>query len=237
MKRAGLSAVLGLAAACSSITETPGGVGSISMLTPYPPEVEVGQTIALHAVALSGGGDTLSTIPIYFRALDTTIVVDSVLGLLTGRTGGTKGRVIARANDLYSKIDTFNVLIRADTVIRVASDTQTVAASDSASSELTVRLEGGTPSAPASGRRVTYVVEAPLFVTPDDRTVEFSNSALVITASTGSAGTPVPGVKLRKRVGKTPPDSAIVSVTVYRPGGRETIPGSGQQFVIRFAKP
>jgi hypothetical protein len=244
MNRAVLAAVLGLAAACSSITETPGGVGSISMLTPYPPEVEVGQTIRLVAFALNGSGDTLSrsgdttsATPIYFRALDTTIVVDSVLGLMTGRTGGTKGRVIARANDLYSKIDTFNVLIRADTVVQVAPDTQTVAAADTSSSELTVRLDGGTPSAPVSGRRVTYLLESPRFATADDRTVEFANSDTLITATTGSSGTPSPGVYLRKRAGNTAPDSAIVSVTAYRPGGKETILGSGQRFVIRFAKP
>jgi hypothetical protein len=237
MKTTGLLAALGLAAACSSITETPGGVGSIQVFTPYPPEVEVGQTIKLRAVALSGSGDSLTTVPIYWRRLDTTIAVDSVQGLLTGLIGGQKGRVIARAIDLYSKTDTFTVLARVDTVIRVASDTQTVAAGGTTSTELTVRLEGGIPPVPAAGRRVVYTVILPVFASADDRSVEFSNSALQITATTGTSGTPSPSVKLRLVAGRAPPDSAVVSVTVPRPGGTETAPGSGQVFVIRFAKP
>jgi len=237
MKVAGLLVVLGLAAACSGITETPGGVGSILLFTAYPAEVEVGQTIKLRALALSGSGDSLATVPIYWRRLDTTIAVDSVQGLLTGLIGGTKGRVIARAIDLYSKTDTFTVLARVDTVIRVAPDTQTVAASGTSSGELTVRLEGGTPLAPAGGRRVVYAVILPVFASADDRSVEFSNSALQITATTGTSGTPSPGVKLQLVSGRSPPDSAVVSVTVPRPGGTETAPGSGQVFIIRFAKP
>ena len=237
MKTAGLLAALALAAACSNITETPGGVGSIQLFTPYPPEVEVGQTIKLRALALSGSGDSLATVPIYWRRLDTTIVVDSVQGLLTGVIAGQKGRVIARAIDLYSKTDTFSVLARVDTVILAAPDTQTVSAADTASTELTALLEGGLPLAPASGRRVGYAVILPIFASADDRTVEFSNSALQLTVSTGAAGTPSPGVRLRRVSGRTPPDSAVVSVTVYRPGGEEAVPGSGQRFVIRFAKP
>jgi hypothetical protein len=222
-------------AACSSLTETAGGVGVVVVLVPSPAEIEVGQTIQLRAVALDGNQDTVD-VPIVWRALDTTIIVDSTAGLLTGRTAGQTGRVIARAADLYSSEVKFTVVPVADTLVRVSADTQTVETTATLSGDLVVRLDGGDPPVPIAGRRVIYQVVEPLFGSVDDRTVEFQNSQLLVTGVTGQTGTP-PGIKLRKRADKTPPDSAIVEVTAYRPAGGPPVPGSGTRFIIRFAKP
>jgi hypothetical protein len=83
---------------------------------------------------------------------------------------------------------------------------------------------------------VVYQVTFPAFATADDRTVEFENSSLTITPTTSSTGSPLPGPKLRKRAGATPPDSAVVEANVYRPSG-PAIPGSPVRFIVRFARP
>lgn len=236
MRRARVPLCLALAlAACSSLTETPGGVGVVVVLVPSPAEVEVAQTIQLRAVALDGNQDTVD-VPIVWLALDTTITVDSTAGLLTGRTAGQTGRVIARAADLYSSEVKFTVVRAVDSLVRVSADTQTVPASGTQSGELVVRLDGGSPPAPITGRRVVYQVVDPVFATPDDRTVEFQGGFLLLTGVTGPTGTPS-GVKLQKRTGKTPPDSAIVEASAYRPAGGPAVPGSGARFIIRFEKP
>lgn len=228
-----LAALVGVA--CSNLTETPGGIGSLAILVPSPAEVEVGQTLQLRAVALNGDGDSVAAV-VYWRALDTTLTVDSMTGLMTGRTVNADGRVVARAEDLFSNTVTFRVIPPADTLIRVSADTQTVAASATLSTELSVRVEGGSPRAPVSGRRVVYQVTLPAFANADDRTVEFENAALTITPTTSSTGSPFPAPKLRKRSGSTPPDSAVVEVNVYRPSG-PAIPGSPLRFTVRFARP
>jgi len=236
MRRAVVPLLLAVGlAGCSSLTETAGGVGVVVVLVPSPAEVEVAQTIQLQAVALDGNQDTLD-VPIVWLALDTTITVDSTAGLLTGRTPGQTGRVIARAADLYSSEVKFTVLPAVDSLVRVSSDTQTVAASETLSTDLVVRLDGGDPPVPISGRRVVYQVVEPVFASADDRTVEFQGGLLLLTAVTGSTGVP-PGVKLQKRSGKTPPDSAIVEASAYQPAGGPAVPGSGTRFIIRFAQP
>jgi hypothetical protein len=222
-------------AACADLTETEGGVGSLTLLLPSPAEIEVDQTIELAAVARSGSGDTLDT-PVVWHGLDSTLTVDSATGLATGRFTGT-GRVVARAIDFYSNVVTFKVLARVDTVVRVSADTQTVAAADSLSRELSVRLDGGVPVAPVSGRRIIYDILAPVFTDTSARTVEFQSGGLRATPQTGTAGTPVPIPKLRRIAGRVAPDSAIVVIRAYRPAGGSAVPGSGQRFIVRFAKP
>jgi hypothetical protein len=224
-----------LVAACADLTETDGGVGSLTMLLPSPAEIEVDQTIQLTAVARSGSGDTLD-VPVVWLGLDSTLSVDSTTGLATGRFTGT-GRVVARASDFYSNVVTFKILPRVDTVVRVSADTQTVAAADSLSRELSVRLDGGVPVAPVGGRRIIYDIIVPVFTDTAARTVEFQSGGLRSTPSTGTTGTPLPVPKLRRIAGRVAPDSAVVTIRVYRPAGGPAVPGSGQRFLVRFAKP
>ena len=234
IRRPALIAAITLAA-CADLTESEGGVGSLTVFVPSPAEIEVDQAVQLQAVARSGSGDTLD-IPVVWLGLDSTLAVDSTSGLITGRFTGS-GRLVARAADFYSEIVTFTVLARVDTVIQVGADTQTVAAADSLSTELTVRLEGGSPAAPVSGRRIVYDIVAPVFADTAARTVEFQSGGLQARPSSTTTGSPQPAPVLRRIAGRTAPDSAVVVVNVYRPAGGGAVPGSGQQFIVRFATP
>jgi hypothetical protein len=217
---------------CSDFTTTEGGIARLDVLVPVPAEVEVAQTIQLRGVARDENGDTLD-VPVYWRALDTTISVDSVQGLLTGRTAGSTGRVVARAVDLYSSPITFSVLRRADTLIALSDSTLVVASGVVASPELKVQVAVGDSLDPVQGRRITFEVISPVFATLDDRTVEFAGGKLTTTQQSGSTGEPSQSVTLNRRAGRTQPDTAIVQVSVYRPDGG-TVPGSGLRFYVLF---
>jgi hypothetical protein len=227
-------AALGLALlpACGNLTATEDGVATLVLLVPLPAEVEVGQTRPLTAVTLGPSGDTLA-VPVVWRALDTTIVVDSTRGELTGITAGRTGRVVARTGGLYSEIVTFRVLARADTVVRIGPATLTMAPGETFSPEMPVRLDGGAPAVPAPDRRVVYRVVEPAFPDPAQRTVEFVGGTLTRTAVTSAAGL-TQGVRIIRVAGRPAPDSAVIRVDAWRPGGADAIPGSGQRFVIRF---
>lgn len=223
--------LLALLAACSDFTTTAGGIARLDVEIPVPTEVELDQTINLKAVPRDADGEEID-VPVYWRALDTTITVDSVTGDITGRTAGRPGRVVARAVDLYSAEITFQVLPRADALTREADSALIVAAGAAASDNLEVRLTVGDPPVAVSGRRVTYEIVAPAFPTPGDRTVEFEGGVLVLTRTTGVTGAPQP-VTLRRRAGVSQLDTAIVKVSVYRPGG-STVPGSGLLYYVLF---
>ena len=232
--RSGAAGLFLILAACSNLSTTEGGVASITIEVPSPAEVEVDGPLQLRAIARGGDGEEL-TVPIYWRALDTTIAVDSVEGILTGIDGGTTGRVVARAVDLYSAIATFAVVSQADTLIRLIDSTVTVDPGSTESPGLEVRVEAGDPPAPVDKRRVTFEVISPVFASPADRTVEFANGQLAQNLQTTTTGSPSPAATLRRREGRTAPDTAIVRVSVYRPGGG-TVPGSGQHFLVLFLR-
>ena len=230
-RAAGLILVL---AACSNLSTTEGGVASLVIEVPSPAEVEVEGTVQLRATARGADGEELE-IPIYWRALDTTLAVDSVEGVLTGIEAGKTGRVVARAIDLYSATVTFTIVGLADTLIRVGDSTVIVPAAANESQPLTVRVEVGDPPTPVDKRRVTFEVISPVFASLADRTVEFPNGQLAQSIPTATSGSPSPPAVLRRRAGTTAPDTAIVRVSVYRPGGG-TVPGSGQHFLVLFPR-
>ena len=221
---------------CSGLTATGEGVATILLEIPAPAEVEVNQTITLRAAALGSDGDTLN-IPVFWIALDTTIVVDTVTGALTGRNAKTTGAIVARAGGLYSSRITFAVLARADTLVRLGPALSTVPAGESLSQDLQARLDQfGPPSSPVQGRRLVYQLVEPVFGTSDERTVEFTGGGLTQSATTSVFGTPPVPIRVRPVAGRPRPDSAIVTVSAWRPGGAP-IPGSGHRFIIRFALP
>jgi hypothetical protein len=224
--------LLWLLAACSNLSTTEGGIASVEIAVPSPAEVEAGQSLQLTAVARGTDGEVLD-VPVYWRALDTTIAVDSVEGILTGIDGGLSGRVIARAVDLYSRDVAFNVLHHADTLILVGDSTITVPSGQTASPPMSVRVEGGDPRAPVDKRRVTFEVVYPVFASPAERTIEFPNGQLAQNFVTATTGTPSPPATLVRRTGQTAPDTVLVRVSIFRPGGG-TVPGSGQHFLLLF---
>lgn len=230
-RAAGLCAIL---AACSSLSTTEGGIASVTIELPSPAEVEVGGTVQLRAVARGTDGEVLD-VPVYWRALDTTLAVDSAGGVLTGLRGGTTGRVVARAVDLYSAIATFNVLNAADTLIRIGDSVITVPTSETASPPLGVQVEAGEPRAPVDKRRVTFEVISPVFPAFGDRTIEFPNGQLAQNFLTTTSGSPSPAATLVRRSGITAPDTAVVRVSIFRPDG-SVVPGSGQLFLVLFPR-
>ncbi len=236
MNRRQLAILLAGMLGCSGLTATDEGVATILLQIPAPAEVEVDQTITLRAAALGINGDTLS-IPVFWIALDTTIVVDSVTGALTGRNAKATGAVVARAGGLYSSRITFTVLSRADTLVRLGPAISTVPAGDSLSQDLQARLDAfGPPPTPVLGRRLVYQVVEPVFGTSDERTVELTGGGLTQSVTTTAFGTPPVPIRARPVAGRPRPDSAIVTVNAWRPGGAP-IPGSGHRFIIRFALP
>lgn len=236
MRARRLSGLLVLAAGCSDITATDEGVASLLIEVPAPAEVEAGQTLDLRGVALGVRGDTLD-LPVYWIALDTTISVDSVAGKLTGRTAGQTGRVIARAGSLYSAQVTFSVLFRADTLVRLSPAVVTLAPTDTSSAALAARLDrtGPTPG-PVQGRRVVYQLVYPVFDSSDPRSVELVPGGLVHASTTSTLGTPLNQPRLRVVPGRERPDSAVVTLHAWRPGGAP-IPGSGQRLTFYFPAP
>ena len=81
----------------------------------------------------------------------------------------------------------------------------------------------------------TFEVISPVFANLEDRTVEFANGQLAQNLPTTATGSPAPAAFLRRRAGRTAPDTAVVRVSVYRPGGG-TVPGSGQHFLVLFLR-
>lgn len=222
-------------AACAGLTETDGGVGSITLALPSPAELEVGQEITLLAVVRRGDGDTLDT-PVIWRVLDPTATMDTLTGRLTGVAPGT-ARVVARALDLYSSTATFTVVPRADTVVRVSPAIMTVGPADSLSPDLSTRVEAGTPRVPVAGRRLVYSLISPTVPDTTQRPVEFQGGGVITVPRSSGAGTPQPMPRLRRIPGRKAPDSAIVAVSAYRPSGGSAVPGSGLRFIIRFTAP
>lgn len=229
MTRAPLPAAIALLAACSDVTVTDGGVAAIELRIPSPAQVEVAQTRPLTGRAVGSGGDSLP-LDLVWYALDTTLAMDSTAGMLTGLHPGT-GRIVARAADLYSREVRFTILVAVDTVIRVADEELTVAEGDDLSPALTVRLAAGSELEPVAQRLVTYEVTSPVFPTPEDRTVEFTDGTLARTVTTNTAGEAAP--QLQRIPGRVAPDEVLVTFRAYRPGGA-LIPGSNQTFLVRF---
>ncbi len=217
---------------CSNLTEVDGLVG-LDVTVPRPPEVEVGQTIQLQARPFNRNGDSVS-VAVTWVTLDNTVSLTSD-GRLTGVIGGGTARVQAQAGTIVSDLITINVIFPPDTIALTGDSTLTVPASATASNPLLAGLfsrQSGTQQ-PVVGRKITYQVTSPAFTDPSQRTVELTGGALMLTATTGSDGTPSPLVSLNRVTGTTAPATAIVTVSATT-GAGATVPGSGQRFIVNF---
>jgi hypothetical protein len=215
---------------CSGLTEE-GGVAGLEILVPRPAALEVGQTISLTARALDASGNQVDA-PIVWRTPDTTLTVTSE-GQVTGRTGGSTGRVQAQAGALASDFVTLTVRPRPDTLVLSADSVLTVATDAPASPPLVASLRSFTPDQPLEGGTIVYAVSAPVFADAASRTVELNGGVLTLAAVTGSAGTPVTAVLLSRVPGQTAPAEAVVTVSATTATGA-TVSGSGQRFRIQF---
>ena len=234
--RAWLPVLAAAVAGCSNLSSDSGGVISLQVVRPEPAVVEVGDTITLTARALDRNGDSVAA-DIRWRAADTTLWVDSVLGRVTGRVAGQNGRVQASETSLTSNPITLAVVGPADT-LAVPPDTLIVAADATTSSALVATVLSRSDTAvsgfvPASGARMTFEIVAPVFADPAARTVEFTGSALTASVVSGTDGTASPAVTLSRVTGQTAPDTVRVAVrTIHRSGA--PVAGSEQQVLVLF---
>lgn len=215
---------------CSGLTGE-GGVAGLEIEVPRPPEVEVGQTITLTARALDESGNIVD-VPVTWRTPDTTIVVSSD-GQVTGRTGGTTGRVQAQVGALASDFVTFVVRPRPDTLVLSPDSVLTVAAGTPASAALVATLRSFAPDQPLADGTIVYTVTSPEFADPAVRTIELNGGVLSLAAVTGSDGAPSTPVTLARVAGQTAPATAVVVVSAVTATGA-AVPGSGQRFRVQF---
>ena len=215
---------------CSGLSEQD-GVAGLEIEIPRPPEVEVGQTITLVARALDGAGNPVDA-PITWLTPDTTLIVTPG-GDITGRTGGTTGRVQAQVAGLASDFVTLTVLPRPDTLVLSADSVLTVAPDVQVSAPMIATLRSFAPPDPLSGRTIVYAVTAPTFADPAERTVELPGGVLSIPATTGADGAPAEPVTLARVAGRPAPATAVVTVSAVTATGLP-VAGSGQRFRVQF---
>lgn len=230
---------------CSNITEAGSAIVQVQVLAPLITTLDVSDTTRVLARALNGAGQVVPT-TIEWVALDTTVQVDST-GLVRGDFNGL-ARIRAQSGTLVSNTINLTVLPRPDTLIIVGEDTLRVLVGQGGSAALTTRLDSHEmgDTIPANAGQIIYQVVEPVFADPTQRTVEFTGQVLVDTITTGTDGMPLLPVLLNRVAGTTSPDSAIVAVTGLRfrhatqvddstiVVTADTVPGSGQQFTIRF---
>lgn len=229
-----LLAAAAVALGCSNITDSGSGSGVVALEVKVPSrlELEVGDTIQLSARALDRNGDSVAA-DITWLSPDTTVGVVATTGQVTGRFGGPLiGRVQAAEGTLVSDFLTFTVLAHADSLALPTGAAVTVPAGTTASPPLDVKLLGA-PDAEMGGHRIIFTLTSPVFADPATRTMQFPNGALTDTVTTGADGAPVAPVTLNSVTGLTPPATATVEVTAFRPSGAP-VPGSGQTFTVTF---
>ncbi len=221
---------------CSELTETSGQVVALEILAPTVTALDVGDTTRVFARAVNKDGEEVPDAPIQWLAPDTTATVDTV-GLVTALARGP-ARVQVRTGSLVSNFVNLTILDRPDSLVLVSPDTATtVPASDNSSLPLIAQLLtiSGSDTQPVANQLIFYQVIEPDFSgDPTARTVEFTGGALVDTATTGVDGLPTLSILLNRVTGTTQPDSAIVEISAFRFQRRDTVPGTGQRFTIRF---
>jgi hypothetical protein len=215
---------------CSGLTEE-GGVAGLEVQLPNPPEVKVGQTIILQARALDAAGAPVD-VPITWLTPDTTIIVSSD-GQVTGRTGGTTGRVQAQAGSLASDLFSLIVRPRPDTLVLSPDSVLTVAADVSTSAPLVATLRSRAPDQALADGTIVYTVTSPAFADPAERTIELPGGVLMLGATTGTDGAPATPVTLARVAGRAAPPTAVVTVSAVTATGAP-VAGSGQRFQVQF---
>ncbi|MEE8061813.1 MAG: hypothetical protein V3T16_08270 [Gemmatimonadales bacterium] len=228
----GLLAVVVLLA-CTDLIDTSNEVVQVRVLASIITILDVSDTSRVFAQVLNKNGDVVPA-PIEWLALDTTAGVDSS-GLVRADFPG-QARIQAQTGTLLSNILNFTIVPRPDTVVIVGEDTLRVLVGEGSSAPLEVRLDthemGDT--LPANGGRIEYRIVEPDSTQP--RSVEFTGQVTIDTVTTGLDGTSTVPVLLNRVAGVTSPDSAIVEITAFR-FRVDTVPGSGQRFIIRFDNP
>lgn len=230
---------------CGEITDSGSDIVQVQVLAPIITTLDASDTTRLLARALDRNGQEVAT-TIEWATLDSTLSVDQA-GLVTGDFVGL-GRVRALQGTLVSNTINLTVLPRPDTLAIVGDDTLRVLVGEAGSAALVTRVDSyqATDTVPANGAQIIYRVVDPVFADPSQRSVEFTGQVLADTVTTGPGGTPIVPILLNRVSGMISPDSATVEVTGLRfrhatvvddtmiVVTADTVPGSGQRFIIRF---
>jgi hypothetical protein len=211
---------------CSSLDEGEAGVVAIEIRVPFPPVVEVGESVQLSARPVDADGDSVA-VPVSWRSPDNTVTVGEATGLVTGVAPGS-ARVQATVGSLSSELVTFTVLAPADTLILVGDSVVTAAAEPGTTPPLTVRLESFNPSGVLGSRPVIYEITRP---TGTPLAVTLPGNVLIDTLTTAADGTA--GVTVSRVAGTPVPDTVLVEIRASRTRGA-AVPGSGQRFIVLF---
>lgn len=216
--------------ACSDATSTGNGVIAIQVLVPANAAVETGDTLTLVAQALDKNGDVVNE-PVYWRTPDPNLLtmVDSI-GLLTTDSLTGVGQVQAYVGSLLSPLVSITVHPPSDTLAIVGPDTMTLLDADTASAPLDAAVQTLNPPGGVPGTSITYVVFDSL---SSLGLVHFQGGGMSLGAATGTDGSPLTDVTIRRTNGVAQPDSVIVEVFAFRPS-QAVVPGSGQRFIVRF---
>jgi hypothetical protein len=216
--------------ACSDVTSSGNGVIAIQVLVPTDAAVEPGDTLTLVAQALDKNGDVVNE-PVYWRTPDPTLltIVDSIGRLTTDSVTGV-GEVQAYVGTLLSPLISITVHPPSDTLAIVGPDTMTVLDADTASAPLDAAVQTLNPPGGVPGTAISYVVFDSLTSLGQ---VHFQGGGMSFRAETGTDGSPLIDVTLRRANGVAQPESVIVEVFAFRPS-QAVVPGSGQRFIVRF---
>jgi len=227
----GIALFLAALAACSDAAGSDDEVVALEVTAPPGGAVEVGDTVQYSAEALNRNGDPVPATIVWSTPDTANIWVDSTSGQVVGKKGATQGRVQARTQGLVSPLNVITVVAVPDTLILVPPDTVRVdSLPDSLSVALVARLESNNPVGPLANREIVYTVIEPLTLT-----VKLPNDALVDTVLTNASGEPTTPMTLARVTGVPSPDSAIVQIHATFHQGADTVPGSGQRWIVRFS--
>ena len=200
---------------------------AIEIVLPDSGRVEVTDTFRPRGRALNGLGDSVQA-QLVWSSLDTTLeVLDSTTGASLAAVMGT-ARLQARSGNLFSNLQTVQVLARLDSMAAAGStrDTLDVTPTDSTVDSLSNPLKIATFAfgGAAATRRVVYAA----ITYPDTvPAVTLLPRDTVFTATDGTAA-----VQLRLHAGPLP-DSVVVTATMRKFHGA-SLPGSPVIFVVEI---
>jgi hypothetical protein len=212
---------------CSNLTEGPGGVVELEIVTPATGEVEVGETLQLTARALDRDGNPLD-VPITWLSSDPALTIDNT-GLVTGVAPGA-AQVQASVGSLSSGQISLTAIARADTLALVGDSVIIVPAGAPTSAPLVVQLLSFSQAGPLPSRPVIYRLSFPGSIV-EPAPVTLPGGVVIDTISTGTSGLDQSITVLR--TGAPNLDTAFVTVRSYRASGAD-VPGSGQRFIVLF---
>jgi hypothetical protein len=229
---------------CADLPTDPNEIFSLTLdPLPFPAVVEgdslrdsLGVASPVHARAYNVDGDELTSAPVVYVSLDTTVTIDPSLGYLLG-TGAPKSqaRILAQAGSLQTPLQTLTVTTSPDIV--VATDTAwtlqySFTDSTVTSDPLSVKLYHGAVHADSvvAAWLVSFRIVYPADTAFAHTVLSPGNVSILDT--TGTDGVAGRSVQIRTALLPSPDDSVIVEAMVRYRG--QPIQGAPARLVLRI---